>query len=196
MVQRPDSKLLEALSGLARGLKDIKAPSMVIGGIAVIAHGVPRQTVDVDATVWAAHLETTQVLKALSTFSIQPRIADVLDFARRSQVLLLRHEPTGVPIEVSLAWAPFEEEALGRASEIDFAGVLIPVATPEDLLIYKVLAWRDRDRYDIEQLLTLYGDAVDLEKIRNFVREFAQILEDPGRVDGFEAILRRVRAVG
>lgn len=166
---------------------------MVIGGIAVIAHGVARQTVDVDATVWAADIEPARVLGTLAEFSIAPRIADVLEFAQRSQVLLLRHEPTGVPMEVSLAWAPFELEALERAIEIDFAGVKVAVATPEDLLIYKALAWRDRDRYDIEQLLTLYAGQVDLDKVRSFVREFAQILEDPGRAEGFEALLRKAR---
>src|SRR5947209_9097048 len=32
------------------------------------------------------------------------------------------------------------------------------------LVIYKALAWRDQDRYDIEQLLTLHGDHIDLER--------------------------------
>ncbi len=36
--------LLSALSALAAALKSIPAPSMIIGGIAVIAYGIPRQT--------------------------------------------------------------------------------------------------------------------------------------------------------
>ena len=33
---------------------------MVIGGVAVIAHGVPRLTVDIDATVVAAECESSR----------------------------------------------------------------------------------------------------------------------------------------
>lgn len=40
-----------ALRALAEALNEISAPSMIIGGVAVIAAGVPRQTIDIDATV-------------------------------------------------------------------------------------------------------------------------------------------------
>jgi len=70
--------------------------------------------------------------------------------------------------------------------------VKISVATPEDLVIYKALAWRDRDRYDIEQLLTLHGDRIDLERVRTFIRELAQILDAPERVPEFERLVQKV----
>ena len=46
-----EERLNEALRAVAAALDDLAAPSMIIGGIAVIAAGVPRQTIDVDATV-------------------------------------------------------------------------------------------------------------------------------------------------
>jgi uncharacterized nucleotidyltransferase DUF6036 len=165
---------------------------MVIGGIAVIAHGVARQTVDIDATILATRLDTSELLEVLAGYSIRPRIADVSQFAERSQVLLLVHGETKVTLEVSFAFSPFEQEALERAVEADFAGIRISVAVPEDLVIYKALAWRDRDRYDIEQLLTLHRDRIDLERVRAFVREFAQILGAPERVSEFDQLVRKV----
>ena len=45
MAKRPSKRILEALADLAKAFQRIEAPSMVIGGIAVIAHGVARQTV-------------------------------------------------------------------------------------------------------------------------------------------------------
>lgn len=46
----------EGFVGVLRALQKafiaIDAPFMVIGGVAVIAHGVPRATVDVDGLVW------------------------------------------------------------------------------------------------------------------------------------------------
>lgn len=192
MAKRPSQKIREALADLSRALQQIEAPSMVIGGIAVIAHGVARQTVDIDATIFAHQLDTSQALEALADWSIRPRIADALEFAERSQVLLLVHEKTKVTLEISLAFSSFEQEALKRAVAVDFGGVRIQVAIPEDLVIYKALAWRDRDRYDIEQLLTLHADHIDLERVRAFVREFAQILDTPERIPEFEQLLREV----
>jgi uncharacterized nucleotidyltransferase DUF6036 len=165
---------------------------MVIGGIAVIAHGVARQTIDIDATILATRLEPSHIIETLAGCSIRPRVADVLEFAERSQVLLLVHETTRVTLEVSLAFSSFEQEALERAIVMDFGGVRIPVAVPEDLVIYKALAWRDQDRYDIEQLLTLHGDHIDLERVRLFVREFAQILDTPERIPEFDRLVRKI----
>jgi uncharacterized nucleotidyltransferase DUF6036 len=192
MAKRPSQKIRKTLADLTKALQRIEAPSMVIGGIAVIAHGVARQTIDVDATVLATRLDTSQILTTLAGCSIHPRIPDVLEFAEKSQVLLLVHETTRVTLEVSFAFSSFEQEALERAVEVDFGGVRIPVAVPEDLVIYKALAWRDQDRYDIEQLLTLHGDHIDLERVRTFVREFAQILDAPERVPEFDHLLQKV----
>lgn len=192
MAKRPSKRILEALADLAKALQRIEAPSMVIGGIAVIAHGVARQTVDIDATVLAARLDTAQILKALADCSIRPRISNFLEFAEKSQVLLLVHEKTQVTLEISFAFTSFEQEALAQAVEVSFGGVKISVASPEDLVIYKALAWRDRDRYDIEQLLTLHSDRIDLERVRAFVHEFAQILEAPERIPEFERLLQKI----
>lgn len=43
----------EALRALVAALDELGAPAAIIGGVAVIVHGVPRATVDVDATVSA-----------------------------------------------------------------------------------------------------------------------------------------------
>lgn len=196
MAKRPSKRILEALADLAKAFQRIEAPSMVIGGIAVIAHGVARQTVDIDATVLAARLDTAQILEVLAECSIRPRIPNFLEFAEESQVLLLVHEKTHVTLEISFAFTSFEQEALAQAVEVRFGGVKISVAAPEDLVIYKALAWRDRDRYDIEQLLTLHGDRIDLQRVRAFVHEFAQILGAPERIPEFERLLQKVLGPG
>lgn len=164
---------------------------MIIGGIAVIARGVPRQTVDIDATIWAEGLDVDAILPTLAAEGLVPRTADAVSFARERHVLLLRHEPTGTPLEWILAYLPFERSALERADLVDFGGVRVPAAAPEDLIIYKAVAWRDRDRSDVERLLALYGRSIDLQRVRGLVREFATALDEPERVAQFEALLKR-----
>jgi hypothetical protein len=196
MAEPADRALLDGLAALGAALEEIGAPAMVIGGIAVIARGVPRQTVDVDATVWAAAVDLDTLARGLARHGIVPRTADALEFARRQQVLLLRHEPSGTPMEVSLAWLPFERDALDRATLVDFGGVRIRVAAPEDLVVYKAVAWRERDRADIERLLARHASRIDLGRVRSLVREFAHALDEPERVAAFDAIVTRLTGRG
>jgi hypothetical protein len=188
-----DEPLIEAIRSVATALDSLVAPSMIIGGIAVIAAGVPRQTIDVDATVLGRQAPLEDVVAALARQGISPRISNALEFARERQVLLLVHDATGVKIEVSFAWLPFEEEALALANEIEVSGQRIRVARPEDLIVYKTAAWRDRDKSDVERLLTLYLDAIDLQRVRALIVEISAALDDPARVDAFDAIVARVR---
>ncbi|HUP48359.1 MAG TPA: hypothetical protein VNA04_06175 [Thermoanaerobaculia bacterium] len=46
-----DRAFRTALAQLVAALGELEAPSMIIGGVAVIAAGVPRDTIDIDATV-------------------------------------------------------------------------------------------------------------------------------------------------
>lgn len=186
-----DHDLREALADLGRALAELGSPAMIIGGLAVIARGVPRLTIDIDATVWGSDVSLDRLFSDLERHRIVPRIEDARDFAEHRQILLLIHQPTGTPLEVSIAWLPFEEEALRRASLVDFGGVEVPVARAEDLIVYKVVAWRDRDKDDVERLLTLHHETIDIERVRSLVRDFAEALGDPGRVEEFEALLRR-----
>ena len=137
---------LDALDALRHALVGVDAPSMIIGGVAVIALGVPRLTVDIDATVAASNLDIDQLVETLGRHDIQARIPDAIAFARTRQVFLGSHHPSGTPVDVSLAWLPFEEEALAASTVCDYAGVHIRIPRPEDLLIYKVIASRRHGR--------------------------------------------------
>lgn len=135
---------------------------MVIGGLAVIARGVPRHTDDLDVTVWAADTSLAQAYAWLTRAGFESRIPNPMDFARQNQIFLLEHPGSGTSVDLSLAWLPFEAEALAEAEMLSLRGVKVPVARVEDLIIYKLLAFRDRDRADVEHLLDLHAEALDL----------------------------------
>lgn len=166
---------------------------MIIGGIAVIGRGVPRDTSDIDAAVWGYAIEAEDLLAVLAKHDILPREEDPIGFARQFHMVLVKHQPTGVTLDISLAWLPFEREAMARASEIDFGGVPIRAATPEDLIVYKVTAWRDRDRADIHRLLTLHGRTINAERLIDLVRQIADIMDDPQRAVILEQMIREAQ---
>jgi len=185
-----EQRFLSALRALGNSLREFGAPWLVIGGVAVIAAGVPRLTADIDATIWAPGTDPQALLDLLRIHRIVPRISDAITFAKERQVLLVQHEPSGVPVDLSLAWLPFEEEAIRCGVAGDYAGVPIRLPRPEDLIIYKLVAARPRDLDDAEKLLLLYGGSLDIARIRRVIREFAEVLEDPARLEALERLLR------
>ena len=181
----------QALHAVARALAVLPIPGMIIGGIAVIARGVPRLTRDVDATVAVGALGISELLDHLHRHDLEPRIDDAIGFATANQVLLLRHAPSGIDIDLSLAWLPFELDALAAAETVDIGGVSVRVARPEDLVVYKAVAFRPQDQQDIERLLTLHASEIDLDRVRRIVQEFADALDEPERPEELQRIIQR-----
>jgi hypothetical protein len=164
---------------------------MIIGGIAVIARGVPRLTRDIDATVVGGGTNLEALLTILKRHGIVPRVEDAVRFATQSHVLLLRHTASGIDVDLSIAWLPFELDAIAVADLVPMHGAHMRVARAEDLVIYKIAAWRPQDQQDVERLVALHGEHLDLERVRSFARELAATLEDPQRVEEVEKVLAR-----
>jgi len=187
-LSRDRSPFSEALAAVARFLKATARPAAVIGGVAVIARGFARSTIDIDATV-AAGIETVGKLITLAARQgLTPRIKDAKRFAQDNLVLLLHHRATGVPVDISLAQQAFEIEAATDAEEINFGGVTIPVPSLTALLIYKLVAGRPHDMRDVEALLSTRApfDSIAVDRT---LGEFDEILET-SRQSEFRSLLR------
>jgi hypothetical protein len=116
--RRKKDRLGEALVALEKAFVARATPHMIIGGVAVIARGVPRLTRDIDAAVPGADNDLSDLLPAVRRQKIFPRIPDAETFARETQVLLLEHRPTAVEIDLSLCRhrcprVPFPPESPG-----------------------------------------------------------------------------------
>jgi len=185
--------LTDALRAVMTWLREERIPGAIIGGVAASLVGRPRFTADVDAVVLVDDGEWEHAIGSAARHGLTPRIADVLQFATRTRVVLLRHENSGIDVDVSLAALEFEREVIERASTVSVGSLQLLLATAEDLIIMKALARRPRDIADIEALLTTHPDS-DLLRIRHYLRQFSSILAMPEIQDEFEAIFRRVQS--
>ena len=107
---------------------------------------------------------------------IEPRTDKVLEFAARNRVLLLRHTSSGANIDISLGVLPFEEEVVARSKMYDTGRVSVRLPSPEDLIIMKAIAHRPKDLIDIQAIIDAHPD-LDVQRIRHWVKSFADILE-------------------
>lgn len=162
---------------------------MVIGGIAVIAHGVQRMTTDIDAVIQGDRVRTSALLATLRRHRIVPRVDDAEAFAAANLVLLARHLPTQIDLDLSFGWTAFERDALASRATRPYGTVSIPMARVEDLLVFKAIAGRSRDVDDAVTLLTLYP-RIDLSAVQRRVTEPAELAEAPELLGGLAEILR------
>lgn len=180
--------LVSALRALVEWLTAARVRGAVIGGVAASLLGRPRLTGDVDALVIVNQDGWSDLLAAGRPFGIRARRPDAISFARRSRVLLLRHEPSGIDLDISVGMLPFEHEVVARARRRRVAGVTVPLATAEDLIVMKAIARRPRDIADIEGLRDTHP-RLDRKRILDLVREFAAVLEDRSLLTEVERIL-------
>ena len=184
--------LREALGDLVSLFRAERVPGVLIGGVAASFLGRPRFTRDIDAIVVLGEEGWGEFLSAAARFRFAPRRSDALAFAKQARVLLLRHEPSGIEVDVVFAGLPFEEEAIARAVWVECEDIRLPLPTPEDLLIMKAVANRPRDLADVEALLDCHRN-LNVRRIRRWVREFAAALDRPEILSDLERALARRR---
>ncbi len=169
-VQRAAIRLQELIDRLGDGA--------IIGGVAVGLHSDYRSTHDVDAILWAESIEPKTVLEEAERMGIVPRVPNVLEDAQRILVMRLRDNKSGVPLDLSLAFTPFEKEAIERSISIQTPIGELRIATPEDIVIMKGVAQREQDLADIVSIAA-HNPALDWGRIEFWLTEFGNALELP-----------------
>ena len=190
--QEPPAPLVQALGAVSEWLDSAAAAGAIIGGVAASVLGRPRLTEDIDVLVILHRHEWAPFLEAGRVFGFVPRIGDALDFADTSRVLLVLHQPSGIPIDVVLGALPLEDEIVRGARIVEVAGVRLPLPAPESIVVMKAIARRARDIADIEGILEVH-DRLDLDWIRTRLSEFDQALGRTDLLDEFNGIVARTR---
>jgi hypothetical protein len=148
---------------------------MLVGGQAVLLHGVPRLTQGIDVTLGLTPDDVDRVIDLCASISLEPLPADPRRFARDRFVLPTLHRATGIRVDFIFSSIPYERQALGRAVHVRLAGVDVPFAAVEDLILYKLFAGRPRDLEDIAGIVRRKGPEIDWQYVASWAHEFAVI---------------------
>jgi hypothetical protein len=180
--------LQAALVDLATWLEAAQVPAMIIGGVAASALGRPRLTQDIDALAIVPDADWADVMEGAAKYGIVPRIAEALEFARRSRVLLLRHTSSGIDVDITLGGLPFEQAAVGHSAVHNIGGLKLRLPRVEDLLVMKAIARRPKDIEDIRGLLAA-NPKIDISEARRWVREFATAMGMSEMLEEFDRLV-------
>lgn len=191
--------VLELLTDLRRALDRLGIRWYLFGAQAVIAHGVPRFSDDVDVTIELGDRDTKALLKALKNAGFELLIkADVEAFVRQTRVLPFTHRPSGVDLDLVLAGPGLEEQFLDRAEPIRIGRKKFPVVSLDDLVVLKILAGRGKDLDDVRGLIAVNAEKLDVEAVRRMLREIEMAIDRSDLVSAFDGLIpvRRSRPKG
>lgn len=144
----------ELFRGFYGALESVPVAYFAYGGVAVGVWGDPRETQDVDAVVVIGEQETSAVLDVLTRDGFEcsadhRRLFPIDGWARL--------EFQGRYGDLALGRTAFDESAFGRRRRMTIYGLPIWVACAEDLVLYKLVAYRYKDLADAEAVLTRHA---------------------------------------
>ena len=152
-------------------------PWYLFGAQAAILYGVARLTADVDVTVSLHGHPLEELIAALKMVGFETRISAAEKFAEQHRVLLLVHTSSRIPVDIIIAGPGPEEAILTRSRKLAVGGVIIPVACPEDLIVMKLLAGRNKDLDDVSSILAAKLPELDMAMIERSLKEFESALD-------------------
>jgi predicted nucleotidyltransferase len=127
------------------------AEFLVVGGQAVIAHGYPRLTKDIDLWVRPTIQNGSRVIDALAEFGSTADGLTPQQFENPRTLLVLGREPFRIDILTSIPGVSFEDAWPARI-EVSLEGVKVPVIGKQHLIANKRAVGRLQDLADIEAL--------------------------------------------
>lgn len=158
----PEPVGVETVYVVERVLREHGLEHAFIGGLALSAWGVPRATFDLDLTLALPVERQGSLLAALRGLGWD--VDEIFERGWRDQmagmpVLSVRIPADGTLIRVDLlvAETPFLRSVLARRVEIDLGQGPIPLCTAADLVLFKLVAWRPKDRLDLDNILWVQG---------------------------------------
>jgi hypothetical protein len=143
---------------------------VVVGGVAVVLHGHPRMTADLDLVIDLAAEPATRAISALVDLGLQPRLpVDARSFAdpdvrrswteERGLTVFTMLDPRDPLLEVDLfAEAPLPfDELWQQATVVQLEGQAVRIASVDHLITMKKAAGRPQDLADVAALEALRG---------------------------------------
>jgi predicted nucleotidyltransferase len=163
---------LSSLESIFRALNEASVRYLVVGGVAVNAHGYGRTTYDVDMVLALDPENITKAFSVLTEAGYVPIVPVTADqFSNRESRERWRNEKGMVVLPMTADRHPDTPIDLFITEPFDFtkeltaalwqelvSGVMVPVIRLETLLKMKRESGRPKDLADLDELNLLYGN--------------------------------------
>ena len=175
------------LRSMAEALDAAHIRYAVIGGIAVALRSRPRFTNDVDIVLNIPQIKLPGLLDDLHGRGFEFDTAKTIQGWTQHHITVLKFR--NVRVDWLKPVLPVYAHVLDRAKPVVWQGYATQIASPESLILTKLISFRGQDQLDIENLLAANRGQLDLDYIRS---EWATIAaETDPRMERFTEMVKK-----
>jgi predicted nucleotidyltransferase len=183
--------LQKLLIKTVKELDKSKISNIVNGGQAVNVHGIVGATQVIDITLGIDVSQIDALKKIISKLKFNYVKENPDDFAKQFWIMPVYDMRSKIKIDFAFSFSPFEKSAIERAIVKKINNTEVKFCSLEDLIIFKIIASRQLDLYDIRNILLL-NENLDKKYILRWLRMFEETTGE-NYVERFEQIIASIK---
>jgi len=158
-----------------------KIQYVIVGGVAVMYHGVPRTTVDIDIIMQMDDEQIPTFVEFLNSRGFASSATDIrAAFAENSHSTSF-FKDTLLRLDIQGVNSAFDRMTLDRAIEVNLFGTLVRIGSIENTFVNKILFQGEQDLRDALGILKRNSDNLDFE----YIRSTCEMLGIPEKLEQF-----------
>jgi len=167
-----NNPLVRSLREVCSFLDKAAIEYMLVGGMAVGIWAEPRATVDIDFLVSVRLADFDNLKRHLTESGRFVFIHEKpMVFGRISFLRATLKSNADISIDFIFSDDFFKVEALKRKEVAQLSDFAINIATPEDLIILKLLSGREQDRLDAMKILEIQKGKLDMDYLQTWLEK-------------------------
>ena len=143
---------------------------VIVGGVAVMYHGVPRTTVDIDLILQMEDEQISPFTEFLNSKGFAASATDIRAAFNEQSHSTSFFRDTLLRLDIQGINSDFDEMTLDRAILVDLFGTSVRIGSAEDALVNKILFQGEQDMRDALGILKRNHENLDFEYIRSTCR--------------------------
>lgn len=162
----PEGKSLRrAFESLVTAFEECGINYSIIGGLALIHHGLVRATEDVNALISITQLGLPRLFESLQDRGFTVDVQKAVTELRKDGCTAIQY--ADVSVDLIAPVIPAYAHVLDRAMTADVLGKKVRICSAEGLVLLKLISFRSQDEADIQAILAAYAAQLDLAFVRN-----------------------------
>jgi len=160
------ARIEEVLHNILHLLNKLRFPYMLVGGLAVGFFGEPRFTRDIDIAIIIDPKNIEILIRALKRHKYIFHEKEILMLSRLSNRFAIADPSDTYRIDLWIPKSGYEKKSFERRKKKKISQTSFFLISPEDLILFKLLADRPQDILDIKGILGRQKGKLDRDYMR------------------------------
>jgi hypothetical protein len=162
--------LEEVLKKFAKIAADLGIEYTIVGGIAILYHGVPRATMDIDCLVKADEKQLRELSKRMRKEGFFADEDDLIAMMKGEGHASIEEKKTLMRLDMFAPKDEFGMISLAESMEVALGDTTMRVASPETTIVSKLRFGSPQDVLDAEGIYGRLHETLDQGKLEKFAK--------------------------